>query len=133
MTTRMDLEEYRARTAAPKRNKYGAIRSYRCRHCNAHSSAPLKKPKRGPAPTPEPCPACGKQDLPLSFDSKAEARHWDNLVLLEKAGKIQMLKRQVSFDLHAAPRNTGYALPLVVGQYKADFTHHRDGSYIVET
>ena len=35
----------------------------------------------------------------IVFDSKKEARHWQDLKLLEKAGKITDLQRQVRFEL----------------------------------
>lgn len=36
----------------------------------------------------------------LKFDSRAEATRWDELVLLERAGVITNLRRQVRFPLH---------------------------------
>lgn len=35
----------------------------------------------------------------LVFDSHKEARRWEQLLLLQKAGKIVELKRQVSYEL----------------------------------
>lgn len=52
----------------------------------------------------------------IRFHSKAEARRWQELKLLEKAGKIRDLKRQVSYGLHAAGE-------LLVGTYRADFEY----------
>ena len=38
------------------------------------------------------------------FDSKAEGRRWDTLCLLQKAGEISDLRRQVRVDLHIGNR-----------------------------
>lgn len=46
----------------------------------------------------------------MTFDSNKEYRRWIELNILEKAGHITDLKRQVSFDLG-------------VCRYKADFTY----------
>jgi len=40
----------------------------------------------------------------ISFDSKKEARHYTELLLLQKAGKIKDLQRQVKFQLIPAQR-----------------------------
>ena len=53
----------------------------------------------------------------LKFDSKAEARRWQELRLLERAGKIDALERQVRFPLNADV--TG----IQVGQFVADFDY----------
>lgn len=51
-----------------------------------------------------------------TFDSKKENRRWHDLLLLQKAGKIRDLQRQVRFDLHAMGG-------VKVGAYVADFTY----------
>jgi hypothetical protein len=51
----------------------------------------------------------------LKFDSKAEAARWQQLRLLEKAGKVRELRRQVRYSLDA-----NYSL---VGHYVADFDY----------
>lgn len=78
----------------------------------------------------------------LTFDSKKEYRRWCELSLLEKAGKIQNLRRQVKFVLLPAqygpeaigPRGgvkPGKLLEREVS-YIADFTYTMDGKPIVE-
>jgi len=52
----------------------------------------------------------------VRFSSRAEAKRWDELRMLEKAGEIFDLKRQVSFPLYAFPGK-------LVGRYVADFTY----------
>ena len=76
------------------------------------------------------------------FDSKKEYLRWMELKMLEKAGKIADLKRQVKFmlvpeireDPVSGPRGgvkPGKLLERPV-YYVADFTYYRDGEYVVE-
>lgn len=60
------------------------------------------------------------------FDSLSEANRWLELKLLEKAGKISDLKRQVSFEL--IPKQDGER----ACTYVADFTYYENGKYVVE-
>lgn len=60
------------------------------------------------------------------FDSQRELKRWQELKLLERAGKIQNLQRQVSFEL--IPKIGGYR-PIV---YKADFVYEENGKRVVE-
>jgi hypothetical protein len=62
-------------------------------------------------------------DNAIRFDSQKEARRFDELVLLQKAGKIRELKLQVDFTLQEA-----YTLPETGNRvrairYRADFTY----------
>lgn len=51
------------------------------------------------------------------FASRQEAKRWAALELLQKAGQIKDLKRQVEFPLHAyGPQGS----PALVGKYLAD-------------
>lgn len=69
----------------------------------------------------------------VRFDSKKEARRWQELRLLEKAGKISDLKRQVKFVLIPAQRDPDTKGPrggIIKGRllerecsYIADFTY----------
>lgn len=60
------------------------------------------------------------------FDSQREFRRWGELKLLERAGKISELKRQVDFEL----------IPSIGGMrkiiYRADFVYVKDGKRVVE-
>ncbi len=49
------------------------------------------------------------------FDSKAEAKRWGELQILERAGIITELKRQVSYELTVNDRK--------IGSYRADFVY----------
>lgn len=60
------------------------------------------------------------------FDSVKEYHRWGCLRLLERAGKIQDLKRQVSFEL--IPKQKGER----ACNYIADFTYYEDGKLVVE-
>lgn len=77
-----------------------------------------------------------------TFDSQKEYRRWQALRLLERAGAIQDLKRQVTFELLPAIRE-----PPVIGprggvkpgrlvekpvNYIADFVYYKDGQRVVE-
>lgn len=82
----------------------------------------------------------------IEFDSKKEANRYRELVLLERAGLIQNLQRQVKFVLIPAQyeilerysEKTGKKLKdkkVTIEQecsYIADFTYHKDGKYIIE-
>lgn len=62
----------------------------------------------------------------MTFDSKHEAERWGELQILQRAGVIQQLKRQVRFDL----------IPNQKGErgvyYKADFAYLQNGELVVE-
>ena len=60
------------------------------------------------------------------FDSVKEFHRWGCLKLLERAGKITDLKRQVKFEL--IPKQDG----MRACYYIADFTYFEDGQYVVE-
>lgn len=77
-----------------------------------------------------------------TFDSKKEYRRWQELRLLEKAGSISDLRRQVTFELVPASREKpaigprGGVKPGKVIEkpvnYIADFVYFKDGERIVE-
>lgn len=52
----------------------------------------------------------------VRFSSRAEAKRWDELRMLEKAGEIAELHRQVAFPLYAQGDSK-------VGDYVADFVY----------
>jgi len=53
------------------------------------------------------------------FDSQREYQRWCELRLLERAGSIQHLRRQVEFPLYVH----GHVLGELVGHYVADFVY----------
>ena len=60
------------------------------------------------------------------FDSVKEFHRWGVLRLLERAGRISDLKRQVSFEL--VPKQQGER----ACSYIADFTYYEHGNLVVE-
>lgn len=60
------------------------------------------------------------------FDSVKEYHRWGCLRLLERAGRITDLKRQVKFEL--IPKQKGER----ACYYIADFTYYEDGNLVVE-
>ena len=65
------------------------------------------------------------------YDSKKEARRHQELKLLEKAGEIQNLRRQVKYVLIPSQRIDGKVVEREVA-YKADFVYEADGETVVE-
>lgn len=82
----------------------------------------------------------------ITFDSKKESRRWQELCLLQRAGQITDLQRQVKFVLiptqyEKFPRystKTGKRLKDGIRtleqecSYVADFTYMQDGKQVVE-
>lgn len=67
----------------------------------------------------------------ILFDSKKEAKRYGELKLLERAGVITNLRRQVPFTLVPSQKRNGKVIerPVV---YKADFVYSENGEDIVE-
>lgn len=68
-----------------------------------------------------------------TFDSLKEYRRWQELKILQKAGEISDLRRQVTFVLIPNQRDerTGELLERAV-KYIADFVYNVDGFTVVE-
>lgn len=67
-----------------------------------------------------------------TFDSEKEVRRWDTLNIMQTAGKISELQRQVRFVLAPAVRLTGEPRAKPALRYFADFTYIQDGQLVVE-
>lgn len=67
----------------------------------------------------------------LRFDSKAEARRYSELVLLEAAGAITGLEVHPRFELQPAFTD-GSGKRWAVITYEADFSYTEDGAPVVE-
>lgn len=65
------------------------------------------------------------------FDSKKEAARWQELLLLQRAGKISHLNRQVTYELIPSQYIDGKCVERSV-KYVADFVYHQDGQLVVE-
>lgn len=73
----------------------------------------------------------------ITFDSVREARRWQELKLMERAGEIRGLKRQVDFELIPSQRYTDWRTGKMKTEraikYVADFVYRdRDGLMVVE-
>jgi hypothetical protein len=60
----------------------------------------------------------------IRFDSKKEAARWEQLLLLQKAGEIHDLERQVRYPL--------IVKGMKVAMYVADFRYIEKGAVVVE-
>lgn len=67
----------------------------------------------------------------IEFDSQKEARRFRELRLLERAGKITELQRQVKYELIPSQRIDGKVVERACN-YVADFVYLADGSKVVE-
>ena len=66
----------------------------------------------------------------VTFDSKKEGARYQQLCMLEKAGVIQSLSLQVSFELAPSVIINGRKKPAL--RYLADFQYRQDGKRVVE-
>ena len=67
----------------------------------------------------------------IRFDSKHEGNRYQELLLMQRAGKIKDLRLQVKFELIPAQRTaTGKYVPPVT--YTADFVYERNGQFVAE-
>ena len=106
-----------------------------------------RRKQRAPLPSPADAPTGGGRKYHnkptervtpagnvLRFDSQKEARRYDELAALERAGKIRDLRMQVDFTLQGAYTDTEGRRVRAI-RYKADFTYmkqsfvDRDGEW----
>ena len=66
-----------------------------------------------------------------TFDSAKEARRYGELVLLERAGQVFDLKRQVKYELIPTQKIGGKVVERAC-TYVADFVYIEDGKTVVE-
>lgn len=66
----------------------------------------------------------------IIFDSKAEARRYQELSLLEKAGVIKRLRLQPEYELIPSFKKNGRTFRKTV--YRADFEYVENGRIVVE-
>ncbi|WP_227430432.1 DUF1064 domain-containing protein [Psychrobacter sp. I-STPA6b] len=66
----------------------------------------------------------------VKFDSKKEAKRYQDLKLLERSGGIKNLELQPEFVIADAVVLDGRKRP--ARKYKADFSYMRDGKLVVE-
>jgi hypothetical protein len=66
----------------------------------------------------------------IRFDSKKEARRYEELKLLERAGEIQNLELQPEFELQPKFRKNGVTYRPI--KYRADFKYTDHGKIVIE-
>lgn len=66
------------------------------------------------------------------FDSRKEAERWTELKLMERAGVINELRRQVNYELIPTQRDEHGKVIEKACTYKADFVYKQDGQTVVE-
>ncbi len=67
----------------------------------------------------------------ITFDSKKEANRYRELVLLERAGRLSNLQRQVKFELIPSQKIDGKVAERAC-TYVADFMYIENGKKVVE-
>ena len=68
----------------------------------------------------------------VAFDSRREAARWQELQLLERAGRICDLRRQVAFELVPGVKFAGAARARPAIRYFADFVYQERGQQVIE-
>lgn len=68
----------------------------------------------------------------VTFDSKAEARRYSELLLLLRAGEISDLRRQVAFELVPGVKFAGAARKKPALRYTADFVYTERDKQVIE-
>lgn len=67
----------------------------------------------------------------MTFDSRREAKRWSDLKILERAGKIEHLCRQVTYNLVCGVKLHGAKRARPAIRYIADFVYQDDDGYVV--
>lgn len=67
----------------------------------------------------------------ITFDSRKEYRRYRELCLMERAGEIDNLERQVKFELIPTQKKNGKVVERVCS-YVADFVYNENGEQVVE-
>jgi hypothetical protein len=67
-----------------------------------------------------------------TFDSRREAARWQELQLLERAGQIRDLRRQVAFELVPGVKFAGAARARPALRYFADFVYTEHDNQVIE-
>jgi Protein of unknown function (DUF1064). len=94
-------------------------------------SVAAKEPPKGTKYHNTPTERITPSGAALHFDSQKEARRYDHLILLERAGQIRDLRLQVDFTLQEAYTDTEGRRVRAI-RYKADFTYWEREHQVVE-
>lgn len=68
----------------------------------------------------------------VTFDSRREAARWQELKMLERAGQIRDLRRQVAFELVPGVKFAGAARARPALRYFADFVYTEHDKQVIE-
>lgn len=68
----------------------------------------------------------------LTFDSKREAARWAELTMLERAGQISMLRRQVRYELAPSVKFAGKVRAQPPLRLIVDFEYLENGEKVIE-
>lgn len=68
----------------------------------------------------------------VAFDSRREAARWQELQMLERAGQIRDLRRQVAFELVPGVKFAGAARKKPALRYTADFVYTERDKQVIE-
>jgi hypothetical protein len=99
---------------------------WRCVGCGLQHEATDPSGKRS---KPVSCYSCGRMDFEF-FHSRTEANRFAQLLLMEKAGEVSEVRRQVPFPLNAVAAN---GLVTKIGDYVADFVYRdKAGELVIE-
>ena len=92
------------------------------------SAAAVQNGARGPKYHNSPTERVAEDGTAIKFDSQKEARRYDHLAALERAGQIRDLRLQVDFTLQEAYTDTEGRRVRAI-RYRADFTYQAPAAY----
>ena len=121
-------------TDLPPKYQAQAMKQYmeqQARRGTVPSTTAAKEPSRGTKYHNTPTERVTPSGAVLHFDSQKEARRYDHLILLERAGQIRDLRLQVDFTLQEAYTDTEGRRVRAI-RYKADFTYWERERQVVE-
>ena len=116
----IDVKDLPPKYQAQALQKYMAQQKRRGPPSSPAADGPQKASKYHNSPTERVTPS----GAVLHFDSQKEARRYDHLAALERAGQIRDLRLQVDFTLQEAYTDTEGRRVRAI-KYRADFTYRR--------
>ena len=123
----IDVKDLPPKYQAQALQKYMAQQKRRGAHSYPAADGPQKASKYHNSPTERITPS----GAVLHFDSQKEARRYDHLAALERAGQIRDLRLQVDFTLQEAYTDAEGRRWRAI-RYRADFTYQAPAAYWTE-
>ena len=123
----IDVKDLPPKYQAQALQKYMAQQARRGPPPSPANDGPKRASKYHNSPTERVTPS----GAVLHFDSQKEARRYDHLAALEKAGQIRDLRLQVDFTLQEAYTDTEGRRVRAI-RYRADFTYKRAVQWTVQ-